>query len=356
MTAYCYGSGQFAAGQSRRMARFARAFLVAGVAVTFFASCATAGQASAPADQSSAAADQKAKKGFCTRTAEAALTACGFQTQDDFWIAKGKCINVIEDKERRACEAEAQTAMDEATKFCGEQHQARSEMCGVIGEDRYDPEFDRQQFVDPDKIGVSVKPNPYFPLVVGNRWVYRNKRDHQTTTDVVSNEIKLIDDVPCRVIHDVVEENGVAIEVTDDWVAQDLAGNIWYCGELAEDFEVFKGDKPKKPELVSIDGSFKAGREGDKPGFFVLVSPQVGEGYVEEFSLGNAEDAAKVTSITGSAATPAAQCDKTCQVTHNISGIEPGVFENKYYAPGIGLILEVAQDGNRTELVSFTVH
>jgi len=32
-------------------------------------------------------------------------------------------------------------------------------------------------------------------------------------------------------------------------------------------------DRPRKPELVSIDGSFKAGREGDKPGIIFSAVP-----------------------------------------------------------------------------------
>ena len=34
--------------------------------------------------------------------------------------------------------------------------------------------------------------------------------------------------------------------------------------------------------------------------------------------------------------------------------LEPGVEENKFYAPGVGVILEVDMEGNRVELVEFT--
>jgi hypothetical protein len=47
---------------------------------------------------------------------------------------------------------------------------------------------------------------------------------------------------------------------------------------------------------------------------------------------------------------PAATCTKTCLVTHDFSALEPGVTESKYYAPGIGLILELGPDGERLEL------
>lgn len=32
--------------------------------------------------------------------------------------------------------------------------------------------------------------------------------------------------------------------------------------------ESYEGDNPQEPELVSIDGSFKAGRDGAKPGYW----------------------------------------------------------------------------------------
>jgi hypothetical protein len=34
-------------------------------------------------------------------------------------------------------------------------------------------------------------------------------------------------------------------------------------------------------------------------------------------------------------------------VTKNYSLLEPGIFARKYYAPGIGVFLEVASGGNR---------
>jgi len=71
-----------------------------------------------------------------------------------------------------------------------------------------------------------------------------------------------------------------------------------YFGEEVKDFETFKGDNPLRSELVSINGSFKAGRDGAKPGIIALASPKVGDAYLEEFSLGNAEDVTEIQSTT----------------------------------------------------------
>ena len=99
-------------------------------------------------------------------------------------------------------------------------------------------------------------------------------------------------------------EDGTPVEDTDDWYAQDLDGNVWYCGEIAQNFEVFEGDDPEEAELVDIEGSWKAGRDGALPGIVMLASPQAGDVYRQEVALGEAEDAARVISTTGSPSSP----------------------------------------------------
>jgi hypothetical protein len=296
-----------------------------------------------------ASAVEKHRKGFCSRTASVLLRACQNEVRDNFWIATGNCINLSDDAERKACNEEARTQKEDGPGLCDEQYSARLQVCDLVGEDRYDPEFDTAQFVDPDEIGVSVAPNPYFPLIRGTRWVYKGA--DEMFTDTVTDKTKLIGGVTCRVVHDVVEKDGVVVEITDDWFAQDLAGNVWYCGEIVQELETFEGDDPAEPELVGIEGSWKARREGGKPGVFVLVAPQVGEAYRAEVSLGNAEDVAEVVSTTGTEAVPAAQCNNDCLVTREFTPLEPGVEEFFYYAPGVGLILEIDREGNRVELV-----
>ena len=115
-------------------------------------------------------------------------------------------------------------------------------------------------------------------------------------------------------VNDVVEEDDDAIEDTDDWYAQDMDGNVWYCGEIAKNFETFEGDDPEDPELVDIEGSWKAGRDYAKPGILMLAAPMVGDVYRQEVSWGDAEDVAEVISTTGSA-TVADATDTAARVT-----------------------------------------
>ena len=65
--------------------------------------------------------------------------------------------------------------------------------------------------------------------------------------------------------------NGSPIEDTDDWYIQHKStGDVLYMGEIARDYEL---DLDGNPELVEIEGSWKAGRDADKPGVLMYGRP-----------------------------------------------------------------------------------
>jgi hypothetical protein len=301
---------------------------------------------------------------FCSATASRQLTACEREVVGDFFIEEAICINLTDQDERTQCFIDAKAARSEGSQLCREQRDARRDLCGALGEDRYDPDFDTAAF--DDDFTTLTTPNLYFPLTIGNRWDYRGG-DETIRVEVLA-KTKLIEGVTCIVVNDLVEQDGQPIEDTDDWYAQALNGDVWYCGEIAKNLETFVGDDPQEPELVDIEGSWKAGRDGDKPGIIFLSLPSVGDAYRQEWSPGNAEDAAVVLSTTyGFGGDPELDqfvpqnlagllCNADCVVTGESTPIEPDVFERKYYAPGIGLFLEVdPESGDIVQLVSCNV-
>lgn len=301
---------------------------------------------------------------YCSATARTLQLACDEDADSSYWVAFGICINEPDDVDRAKCFADARTEFTDSKASCDEQLAGRQEACGVLGQARYHPEFEPQLF-DANFAHLS-NPNRYFPLGIGNRWEFRSATE--STKVEVLNETKLIDEVPCVVVRDEVRENGVLTESTNDWFAQAKDGNVWYCGEESRSFETFAGDRPRKPELVSIDGSFKAGRNEDQPGVIFRSNPSVGEVYREEASLQNAEDAAKILSTNYAYGKNASLdrlvprrlaqmlCANDCVVTENLSLLEPGVIERKYYAPGIGVFLETeAESGEVLRLVGCNV-
>jgi len=278
----------------------------------------------------------------CSATAAAAFSACLFDVMDEYMIGAGKCRNTADTGERWECFRENRSIPLEARQECNEQRSARLELCDDVGPGPYDPPFDPAQFVDPADIGGTVAPNPYFPLVAGQVRHFEGGGEEITIT--TTNDVAMISGVPCRVVTDVVTVGGEVTESTVDWFAQDLGGNVWYCGESTAEYE---DGLP-----VNVDGSFKGGVDGAKAGIIMKAAPAVGDTYRQEFDLGNAEDAAKVISLTGSATVPAASCANTCLVTEETTALSPETLENKYYKPGVGVILEVdLETGDRTELV-----
>jgi hypothetical protein len=289
-----------------------------------------------------ASSDAGTKSNFCTKTARAAFRACEADALDDYGIATGGCLNTSDEAAREACLDGARDERNEALDECPEQRDARLDICDRLGQAPYDPPIAPGNFSSPAQIAAN--PNPLFPLVVGSVWRYAGAGE--TVTVTVTDRTKEILGVTAIVVQDVGEEGGVVVEDTDDYFAQDTAGNVWYMGELSKSYE--------NGELESLDGSWTAGVALAKPGIIMKAAPAVNDVYRQEFFLGDAEDMAEVTSLTGTETVPAASCAGTCLVTHEFTPIEPDASEAKYYAPGIGLILEVGLDsGDRLELIEY---
>lgn len=311
--------------------------------------------------------------GYCSETAMAAYIACQNEVEDDYWIAVGNCLNVEDPDERRECKADAWAERTDGKELCPEQREARLEICEVLGEGRYDPVIDPEQFVDFEKVLGSddeeaaldgededFKPNKYFPLVPGTVLNYRVTEDGKVIERIkveVLRETKEILGVNCIVVQDQVweiDEEGeeTLVEDTFDWYAQDDKGNVWYFGEISRNYE--------DGELVDLEGSWQAGRDGAKAGILMYANPKRGDLYRQEFALGDAEDMGQVIGYLDSLPAGGATYIKTGEKylqTKDFTPIEPSVFEFKYYAPGVGVVLEEAyEDGEPTgeivELVS----
>jgi len=282
-------------------------------------------------------------EGPCSKTAEAMRIACGNEVRGDYWVAIANCINLSSD--RHECREDARGERDEGAEDCDDQLQARNEVCDDLGQARYDPEINPDDFVSPAQ--AAADPNPFMPLVPGSEWVYQG--DGEMVTVTVTGETKEILGVLCTVVRDVVTQGGVPVEDTLDWFAQDEDGNVWYMGELSQEFE--------DGELKSLEGSWQAGVDGAKPGIVMPASPQVGDIYRQEFFLGDAEDMAEVVSLTGDDSAPAADCNGACLVVEETTPISPDALEHKFYVAGTGLILEVDPETGEhgIELISVNI-
>lgn len=189
--------------------------------------------------------------------------------------------------------------------------------------------------------------NPYMPFAVGKTFNYRAETDEgvETTVVEVTNDTKVILGVTTTVVRDRVYLDGELIEDTFDWFAQDADGNVWYFGEDSKEIE--------DGQVVSTEGSWEAGVDGAQPGIVMLAEPRIGMEYAQEFAEDIAEDRARVLSLRQSVEVPHGTFEN-CLQTMDWTPLEPGNREFKYYAAGVGLVLEVHPSGGqeRNELIS----
>ena len=203
--------------------------------------------------------------------------------------------------------------------------------------------------LDPATLTTEID-NPYWPMKPGSQWVFRETDAEGTVSRVVVtvlDKTKMIaNGVEARIVHDQVTEGGQITEDTYDWYAQDADGNLWYLGE---DTTTYEKGKPKTTE-----GSWEAGVDGALPGIIMPASPQVGMTYREEYYKGHAEDGASIISTDALAKVPYGRFEDGVQ-TRNFSAIEPDVIEEKIYAQGVGVVLEITVSGgsDRDELLSY---
>jgi hypothetical protein len=204
------------------------------------------------------------------------------------------------------------------------------------------PVFDPTNF-------VPVVDNPYFPLPVGRTLVYEGIKDGQTQIDTVTvtGETKIILGVVATVVSDVATHDGAVLEKTSDWYAQDRQGNVWYLGE---DTVAYLANGK-----ADTSGSWQAGVHGALPGIIMEADPQIPDAYRQEYLAGQAEDTAWVVGVGGTITVPYGKVRNTL-TTLEATRLEPGAYDQKVYAAGIGIVLEQALTGTPevAQLVSIT--
>jgi hypothetical protein len=290
----------------------------------------------------------------CEKSANKMFRSCRFEIEEELFATKAKCINQVgpDDPGKKECLKEARATYMEDREGCSAQKEARKGVCELLSENIYGPEglLDSDNFLaEPDGS------NPYFSLVPGHTYVARAGEDFEETIVVtVTDEVREILGVNCRIVVDIVlvEEEGefVAVEVTDDYYAQALNGDVHYCGEVARNYE--------DGALVDLDGSFEAGRDLAKSGILIKAQPVAGDSHRQEYLLGEAEDVIKyVAGVDNPTSVGEGEdgenqnfpCNGNCIKTEEFIPPEPESGEYKYFLAGTGFVLGVAlEEGEPT--------
>lgn len=208
--------------------------------------------------------------------------------------------------------------------------------------------IDYNPVIDPADFVQNIT-NQFFPLTPGTIFNYSGQTSDglETNKVYVTRQAKQIIGVTCITVADTVWLDGKLIEATLDWYAQDKDGTVWYFGEDSKEYE--------NGRVVSTEGSWETGVDDAKPGIIMEANPMVGDSYRQEFYEDEAEDEAEVLSLSESVTVPYGSFTN-CLKTKDFTRLDRDVVENKYYAAGVGFVLEidVKGGGERVELISIT--
>jgi hypothetical protein len=195
--------------------------------------------------------------------------------------------------------------------------------------ENFDPKnFDRSSVID----------NQWFPLKPGTQFVYEGvaveggERAPHRVVFTVTDLTKVINGVRTVVIADQDFSDGKMIETELTFFAQDKDGNVWHLGQYRETYDEteFVGGR------VWLDGYL----DGAKAGIMMPADPQVGnpsfsEGYAP--APFNWTDRARVYQMGQKTRVPVGSYDDVLVMEEN-NEEEPGAFQLKYYARGIGIV------------------
>jgi hypothetical protein len=215
-------------------------------------------------------------------------------------------------------------------------------------------DFERAKFDDPTHID-----NKYLPLKPGTQLVYEGSaivdeegRQPRRVVTTVTDLSKVIDGVRTLVISEEDYTAGQLSEPELAFFAQDNAGNVWLVGEYPEEYENGKFDKA--PAWIS-------GQKGARAGIAMLAEPRRGvPDYAQGFAPPPVEftDRARVYKMGQKTCVPV-ECYKNVLVTEEFNPDEPGAYQLKYYASGVGNVQvgwrgEKEEEKETLELVDFT--
>ena len=165
-------------------------------------------------------------------------------------------------------------------------------------------------------------------------------------TMTATADTKVIAGVTCVDVHDELVQGGKVKETTEDFYAQDVAGNVWYFGEATAELD----DNGK---VATTEGSWQTGVDGAMPGIIMPTDPQIGIGGPQEIYPGQAEDHYVVLLTNAKVKVPAGSYTGAI-ITAEWTPLEPDVLSEKAYAKGIGEVSESDVKGGdeKFELVS----
>ena len=198
---------------------------------------------------------------------------------------------------------------------------------------------DSLEFTDsfmPEQCGgfKSSGTNPFFILQPGFHAMYQGFEGKEAVklTITVLRQTKTVNGIQTRVVQEREWHDGELVEVSNNYFAIcNRTNSVFYFGE---DVDIYEGG-----QIVNHGGSWHAGVDGAKAGVVMPGIILLGSRYQQETAPPIAMDRAEIVSMTEVVETPAGTFTNVVK-TDETTPLEPGKVESKWYANGIGLIMD----------------
>jgi hypothetical protein len=218
--------------------------------------------------------------------------------------------------------------------------------CGGDEDGTSSPTTERIRF-DPGNFGDPVAgANKWLPLKVGTQWVREgltdvgNRRVPHRVVSTVTDVSREVEGVRTVALLDQNFDGGQLVQQSLDYLAGDEQGNVWNLGSYTEDYE--------GGQFVNATDAWLAGVKGAKPGILMQADPRPGSPpyFVAQPPGGEEEvDVAQVVEAGQSQCVPF-KCYKDVLVIREGKAVAPD-NEFKYYAPGVGQILNTPRSASQ---------
>jgi hypothetical protein len=161
--------------------------------------------------------------------------------------------------------------------------------------------------------------------------------------------------VNCRILREIAFEDGELVEISDNYFAQADDGTVYYFGEVVDNYEdgvVANNDGSWLVGGATLPSDPTATATAASPTVFMPGNPEVGDVFKPEDLLPFVDETAEVVRVGVKVKVPAGVYEDTIAVEET-SSLEPGTT-TKWYAPGVGVVMEKAKR-EQLNLISSTL-
>jgi len=218
------------------------------------------------------------------------------------------------------------------------QFDARLVACTILSEDYYAPTTDPLQF-------TAEVDNPWVSLIPGRTLIYEKRTVDGVERVEVETRARTVEvaGVTCRETVARQTLDGVLVEETAEWFAQQNDGSVWCFGESTRRYET--------GFLAGTEGSWRAGIDGARPGILVPGAPTRVASFRRALALGCVEDVRRVVATGARVSVTAGNFGSAIHV-EEWDPLEPLELLIEILVPGLGLVAEVdLLTGERLELI-----